>query len=217
MTVFPDPSDCLGSTSFIDSDSPSIVACLDEIGIKKSSAEQRAVEVFEYVRDEIEYEFGIRHTPEEFAASFTLKDGKGFCVRKAVLLCALGRAAGIPSAIILSDMRDRSLSPRVRDSLGTDVMYHHGLTAMFLNGRWLRVDASLSPDIYIRKAYRPVVFDGISDALQADTTLSGDPHAEYLEFHGIYADLPYEQMMSAYVKKYSEAKFSTLQGVRLDD
>ena len=76
-------------------------------------------------------------------------------------------------------MRDRSLSRRVVDMLGTDVMFNHGLAGVYLDGKWLKLDASLSPELVAKRNYRLVEFDGASDALQRDTTLSGDPHMEY--------------------------------------
>ncbi|MGE3737208.1 MAG: transglutaminase, partial [Blastocatellales bacterium] len=112
------------------------------------------------------------------------------------------RAAGIPTALVLTDLRDYTLSPRIREMLGTDIMHHHGLNAFYLDGRWLKADASLSPDIMQRKGYRLVEFNGQQDALLAPTTLAGQPHAEYLVFHGLYDDLPYEQIMAAFRAAY---------------
>jgi hypothetical protein len=86
--------------------------------------------------------------------------------------------------------------------MGTDIMHHHGLNAFYLDGRWLKADASLSPDIMQRKGYRLVEFNGQQDALLAPTTLAGQPHAEYLVFHGLYDDLPYEQIMAAFRAAY---------------
>ena len=89
--------------------------------------------------------------------------------------------------------------------MGTDTMFHHGLTAFFLDGRWLLADASLSPDFVTRKRFRPVDFDGTTDALHSTTRLDGTPHAKYVRFHGMFADLDYESMMRQFVAAYSHA------------
>jgi len=200
-----DPNTCLAPTDFMDSAHPSIRQTVTALELDALGSRERAARLFAYIRDEIAYEFAIRLTPDEYVASYILGDGKGFCVRKAVLLGALGRAAGIPTALVLCDLRDMTLSDEVRDALGTDIMYHHGLNAFHLDGDWVLIDASLTPDLNRRKGYRGVQFDGVHDALLPDTTLAGDPHTEYVTFHGLYADLPYEQMMDAFCRGYANA------------
>ena len=202
---YPDPKECFAPAASIDSDAPEIVAAVESLNLGDASPAERAVAIFNHVRDSIEYEFAIRNTPEEYKASFTIQDGRGFCVRKAIVVAAMCRAAGIPSVIILSNMRDRSLSPRVVDMLGTDVMFNHGLAGVHLDGRWFKLDASLSPGLVAKKQYRLVEFDGASDALQSNTTLAGDPHMEYVAYHGAYVDLPYKQMMRGFDAGYANA------------
>ena len=203
--LYPDPNDCLAPAETIDSDAPEIVSAVESLDLGDASPAERAVAIFNHVRDSIEYEFAIRNTPREYKASFTIQDGRGFCVRKAIVVAAMCRAAGIPSVIILSNMRDKSLSPRIIDMLGTDVMHNHGLAGVFLDGQWLKLDASLSPELVAKKRYRLVEFDGKSDALQSDTTLTGSPHMEYVAYHGTYTDLPYKQMMRGFDEGYANA------------
>ncbi len=205
--VFPerdlDPGLCLGSTHFIDSGQPRIQETIRRLELKALSPRERAKRLSTFVRDEIAYEFAIRFTPEEYVASQILQEGKGFCVRKAIVLCARGRAAEIPTAVVLCDLRDFTLSSEVKAALRTDVMYHHGLSALHVDGTWVLVDASLTPELDQRKGYRLVEFDGSRDALLPETTLNGSPHVKYVTFHGLYADLPYEQMMEAFQRGYA--------------
>lgn len=210
MELETETSACLTSTPFIDVNHPSIVSIVERLGVADMAAPARAAALFRFVRDEIQYEFMAKLAPEDYVASHILRVGRGFCVQKAVLLAALGRAAGVPTALVLSDQRDHSLSPKIRDALGTNVMHHHGLVAFYLEGRWLMADASLSPDLVARKGYRLVEFDGRSEALQAGTTLSGAPHAEYLRFHGRYDELPFAQMIAAFLAAYGQADFPVL-------
>lgn len=203
MLQYPDLEACLAPAEFVDSDAPVIVNAVERLTTAEQSSTEKAVTLFNHVRDTIEYEFAIRNTPGEYKASFTLGDGRGFCVRKSLLVAALCRAAGIPSVIILSNMKDLSLPQRVIDMLGTDIMYNHGLAGVHLEGHWYKLDASLSPELVAKKQYRLVEFDGQSDALQENTTLTGDPHMEYVAFHGAYTDLPYKQMMRGFDEGYS--------------
>lgn len=212
-----DPEKCLRPAEFINSDDPTIRSFVEDLGVRGRPERERAIELFEFVRDGLEYEFAIRLHRKEYRASYTFEEGRGFCVRKAIVLCALSRAADIPSALVLSDLRDRTLSPNVVEALGTDVMYHHGLAALYVQGRWLLVDPALSPALVARKKYIPISFDGMQNALQHATTLEGKPHAEYVKFHGYYSDLPYDQMIQALQAGYKNANSAKLQDFGLKD
>jgi len=201
-TPTPSPEACLAPTRFIDSTHPAIRRVANELAPVSLSAPERAVRLFDYVRDRIWYEFMARLEEGDYIASKILAEAKGFCVRKAVLLCALGRASGIPTALVLSDVRDDTLPPKLAEGMGTNVLYHHGLVAFHLDGRWIKADASLSPDLAEKKGYRLVHFNGCDDALLAPTTLTGKPHATYLAWHGLYADLPFAQTIRAFRDGY---------------
>lgn len=198
----PSPGACLTPTRYIESTHPAIVDCVERLRVRELATPARAAALFRFVRDEICYEFMAKLTPEEYLASHVLQESKGFCVQKAVLLCALLRAAEVPCAIVLSDLVDHSLSPKIAGALGTNVMFHHGLNAFYVEGGWLKVDASLSPDVTMRKGYHLVEFDGTAEALLPETTLAGGPHATYARFHGTYAELPFDQMMNAFMVAY---------------
>lgn len=188
-----------------------IRSCVHELIQAEDDEAQRAVRLFEFVRDKIQFEFTVKLHHEDFVASRILKHGRGFCVQKAVLLCALGRAAGIPSALVMADLRDHTLPPHLVEMVGTNVLHHHGLVAFYLGGKWVKVDAALSPDVVSAKGYHGVVFDGASDALMPLVTQEGKPHAEYLEFHGHYPDLPFRQMIEAFVKAYRESDTAAIE------
>jgi hypothetical protein len=211
----PNVEACLRATPFIDAGHPSITGLVDGLGVRELPPVDRARMLFEYVKREVRYEFSAKLVADEYVASNVLAQGRGFCVQKAVLLAALGRAAGIPTALVLSDMRDHTLPRWVAEALTTDVMHHHGLDAFYLDGQWWKVDASLSPDVTERKGYRDVAFAGNGDALLPETTLAGAPHAEYLTFHGAYDDLPFAQMLEAFGRAYANADVQKLSRFRL--
>lgn len=204
----------LAPTPFVESAHPTIVALVDDLRVRGMPPVERAAALFRFVRDDIRYEFMAKLTAEEYRASHVLREGRGFCVQKAVLLCALSRAAGVPCALVMSDLVDHSLSPSIASMLGTNVMFHHGLNAFLLAGRWLKADASLSPDLSRRKGYRQVEFDGSADALIPATTFAGTPHATYRQFHGTYDDLPFEQMLRAFRAGYQHVDMQALGRLR---
>ena len=196
------PADCLGPTRFIDCDHRSIQEKVHELGVADLPPRERAVRLFRFVRDRISYEFKAKLNEEDYVASNVLASGMGFCVQKAVLLCALARAAEIPAALVLTNLRDHTLPDKLRAGMCTDVLYYHGLAAFHLDGRWVRADASLTAELVARKGYRLVEFDGRRDALLAPTTADGEPHSEYIAVHGMFADLPFTAMIEAFREGY---------------
>lgn len=197
-----DPAACLEPTEFIDSEHPAIRDCVLRMDVADRPDREKALRVFEFVRDAIAYQFQVRFPRHEYVGSYVLADGKGFCVRKAVLQCALGRAAGIPTAIAMADLRDHSFPPAVVKALGTDTLSYHGLGVFYLDGHWVRADATLSPELVRRKGYRLVRFDGVEEALLPATTQAGGLHCEYVRWRGLYADLPFDEMMAEFNRLY---------------
>jgi transglutaminase-like putative cysteine protease len=176
---------------------------------------ERAARVFEFVRDEITYDFLAKLKREEYEASYTLRVGQGFCTQKAVLLAALGRGAGIPTALVLTDLRDNSLPERVVRAMGgSNLFEYHGLVAFHLGGRWVKADATLSPDVVRRRRYRPVEFNGRQDALLAATTLEGKPHIRYESVRGVYADLPFDEMVRVLEERFQRIDVEALAAMR---
>jgi hypothetical protein len=209
--VFPDPEECLAATAFLDAGHLSLKTCVSTLGVLDLTPVERAVRLFEFVRDEILYECLAKIRREEYVASYVLEIGRGFCTQKAVLLAALGRAAGVPTALVLTDLRDESLSERAFRAMGGKNLFeYHGVVAFHIDGRWLKADATQSPDIVQRKGYRRVEFDGRADALLAPETLEGKPHIRYEAVRGVYTDLPFDEMMRLFRAQYSQANLDAL-------
>lgn len=200
----------LAATPFVESEHEAVVARVRALGVAELSPRARAARLFEHVRSDVRYEFMAKFQREDYLASNVLERNQGFCVQKAVLLAALGRAAGVPTAIVLCDMRDHALPERLVRTIGTDVMHHHGLNAFFLDDRWLTVDASLDPRFLDKKRYPRVEFDGTADALLPASTTDGARAAEYLVIHGRYAELPFEETTAAFIAGYQKADLSAL-------
>jgi len=204
------PETCLGPTKFIDSDHQRICEQAKSLTSDTDSHPEKAAAMFQFVREQIPYEFMLRVHTSAFVASNILEERRGFCVRKAVLLTALARSAGIPSALVFCDMRDHTLPQRLTDAMGTDIMYHHGLNAFFLDGHWRLADATLSTELVERLGSRATQFDGAGDALLPAHSTSGQPHTEILHFHGMYADLPFQDMLSGFAQGYANADIEAL-------
>ncbi len=179
---------------------PAYCVDADEAGIQKKSKaltaphhreRDRARAIFDFVRDEIIYNFAPDVTSrEDFRASHTLALGNGFCMQKAALFAALCRAAGIPARVGFQDITDYKITGRFFELMGGNRLDNHGMSAVYLDGRWLRVDCTLDRALVERKNYRLVKFDGRSDALLPATDRIGKPHFVIRRQGHFYNDTP---------------------------
>jgi len=186
------PEECLSPTDVIDSDHPVVRRKAEEIVSGAESDVARAERLFLFVRDGIKYNFApLLRDREDWKASRTLERGNGFCQQKAVLFAALARAVGIPSQVAFQHLKDyKLLGTRYEPYMPDGVLPYHGLTVLYLNGRWLWEDATLDSDLCHRRRYRLVEFDPDDHALLPATDLDGNPHFEFLGSFGPYPDLP---------------------------
>ncbi len=181
----------LTATAAIDIDHPAVRATASQVVADAHSDRDKAIRLFEFVRDRIPYNlFMISMFPEDFRASFVLQVGKGYCVQKAVLLCALGRAVGIPTRLALAHIRNHRLPPRLKERLGRDDFPAHGYDQFHLDGHWVSVAATFDMALCVRSGVPVVEFDGRNDAVLPARALDGGPYIEYLHQHGHFADLP---------------------------
>src|SRR5262245_52279537 len=109
----------LEPTAFLDYDHRLVRDFVARVVGSETAAIPMAVRLFYAVRDEIRYDpFAIRLQPEVFKASTVLREGRAFCIPKAVLLAAAARSVGIPSAIGLSDVVNHFTSDKLKRAMG---------------------------------------------------------------------------------------------------
>ena len=181
----------LVSTDTIDADSSSIREKAAELTRGCATDTEKAVLLFYFVRDEIPYNvYMISMFKEDFVASTVLERGKGYCVQKAVLLAALGRAVGIPTRLAFAMIRNNRTSQRLVDKGGTNVFPRHGYDQFYLDGAWVSVAATFDRELCEKNGLKTVEFDGISSATLPPEDVAGNPYIDYVESFGHEADLP---------------------------
>ena len=158
-----------------------------------SSNEEKAVKLFYFVRDSIRYNvYMISVFIEDFKASRILEWGKGYCVQKAVLLTALGRATGIPSRLVFAKIRNHKVPEHVFQMFKTNTFPRHGYNQFFLNGRWVSAAATFDKVLCEKNGLPVVEFNGKSDAILPEKDLKGEPYIEYVEKFPPREDLPFD-------------------------
>jgi transglutaminase-like putative cysteine protease len=193
----------LSPTSVIDSDSRPVRAFADEITACMTDPVQKAVHLFYAVRDGIRYDPYMPFTrPAHYRASRTLRVGRGFCIPKAVLLCALGRCCNIPSRLGFATLT----SPRLAEYMGTDLFVYHGYTEFFLGGRWVKATPTFNIELCRRHRVDPLDFDGVNDALFQSFNREKRQFMEYVEIHGTSDDVPVDRIVAAWKQVYGPAR-----------
>jgi transglutaminase-like putative cysteine protease len=189
--------------TFVDSDNPGIVAfARGTAGTDKPSADA-AVRLYYAVRDDIVYDpYRVFDEPETYRASAVLAAGRGYCVGKAALLAAAARAIGIPSRLAFADVRNHLATPRLLSLVGTDVFIYHGITELWLDGRWVKATPTFNVSLCEKFHIQTLEFDGRSDAILHPYDRSGRQHMEYVRQRGNYADVPLDILMPAMLETY---------------
>jgi transglutaminase-like putative cysteine protease len=141
-----------------------------------------------------------------FDASYVLKRGRSFCVPKASLLCALGRACGIPSRIGFADVRNHLTAKQLLDFIGNNLFVYHGFVEFYLEGKWVKATPAFNNSLCQRHHVPPVEFNGHEDALFQAYNLEHQKFMEYVDFHGSYADVPVDQIVEAWEKAYGQRR-----------
>jgi transglutaminase-like putative cysteine protease len=188
-----DPGKYLNPTETIDSDNVKIIRLAENLTADCETERERAVRLFYFARDSIRYSlFMTSAFKEDFQASRVLDWGKGYCVQKAVLLCALGRAAGIPTRLGFAAIRNHRIPAHVLEKIGTDFFPRHGYNQFYLEGRWISAAATFDLAMCKKNNLPAVEFDGRADAELPEHDFEGRPYIEYVERFSVFEDLPFE-------------------------
>jgi len=202
MPETPEFASFLSASRFVDSDAPAIRAyARDRAG--EGSDIERACRLYYAVRDDLRYDpYDIDYTPQGFSASATLARGKGFCITKAAVLAAVARAAGIPARLGYADVRNHLATPRLVEQMGTDLFMFHGYTDLWLDGRWVKATPAFNLELCTKFGVLPLEFDGREDSVFHPFDAKGQRHMEYVRDRGVYADVPYDEIVATFRTAY---------------
>ena len=203
-----EPEMYLASTQYLDADHPLVMAEAVDVTRGANSDVERVERIYYYVRDHLRYDVleSFRYLAEgRLAASDVIEHGVALCMGKADSFVALCRAVGVPARVALQTLESPDMefvNPAVRALWQTKQgrpLPWHSLGEAFLNGRWVKLDATIDASTAARfgKPYTQE-FDGITDI----HTVEGPIVRE----NGSYADYPpqvgqwYEDLARAVLK-----------------
>ena len=186
----------------IDSDHPEIVAYARRV-VGEGSDREKALRLYYAVRDDFRYDpYSTPMKREAYRASATLAAGHGYCVNKAGLMAAVCRAAGIPARLGYSDVRNHMTTKRLAELMGNEVLYYHGYTDVWLDGRWVKATPAFNRELTERFGLKPLDWDAVGDSIYHPFDLGGRRHMEYLAYRGTFADIPFDEIRDAFRHYY---------------
>ena len=190
-------------TAIIDSDHKSIRDYAIKTIDGSTDPIKIAVKLYLAVRDGILYDpYSPFYLPEHYRASYVLERGRSFCIPKASLLCALGRACGIPSRVGFADVRNHLATKQLIEFMGSNFFVYHGFAELYLEGKWVKATPAFNSDLCKRHHVPPLEFNGREDSLFQAYNLQNQRFMEYVALHGVYADVPVDQIVSAWEEAY---------------
>lgn len=198
----------LAPTEIIDSDHETIIDYAREaIGDTGDDPVAKAVKLYYAVRDPIWYNPYLPfHRPEHYRASNILKNGQGFCVPKASLLCALGRASNIPSRIGFATVRNHLATKQLLEFLGSDLFVYHGFVEFYLNAKWVKATPAFNLELCKRHKVIPLEFDGYEDSIFHPYNSEKKLFMEYVADHGSFADIPVDEIVAGWEQTYGKER-----------
>ena len=192
----------LEPTEFIECAAEPIVALARSL--KDDTDKDTAIALFDWVRDNVRYDPYTAVDPRpSYRATAILERKRGYCVQKAVLLAALGRAAGIPTRLGFADVKNHKSPPKMLELMKTNLFVFHGFVEFFLDGRWVKATPAFDERTSQKAGVLPVALDGENDAMFHPVDPEGHPFIEYVRNRGSYADLPFDEIREAMVEVYA--------------
>ncbi|HOK56439.1 MAG TPA: transglutaminase family protein [bacterium] len=151
---------------------------------KSFSEKQKAIDIFNFVRDEIKYRFDYSYTK----ASETLKKGYGNCFNKSNLQIALLRSCGIYAGYRVYLIKKEVFLPIVPKDIYEKISQPtvHVSCAVYIEKKWVESDSTIDFELYNHiyrnmENWKYVEWDGENDI---------SIPAEYIvENQGIYSNI----------------------------
>ncbi len=124
-----DINDYLCASEIIDFENDAVAKKARKLSRGMKTDILKAKSIYEFVRDDINHSSDINSNEINYKASDVLENGHGLCFAKSHLMAAFLRGVGIPAGFCYQKL-----------SLDEGKIFH-GLNAVFLNQKWIRLDA----------------------------------------------------------------------------
>jgi len=195
--------DYLTPTYYFDYETKGIQQIVKEFNIDTLTEKEKAIQLYLKVRDAYRYDpYYLSFSKEHFKASNLVKQKKGHCIDKSIILIAGLWALGIPARIHLAKVKNHIGVERLVGAFGTNELTPHGMVDLYLDGKWLKISPAFNKSLCKMCKVEPLGFDGENDSIFQEFNNEGSMFMEYLEDYGHFEDVPLEFMISNARKHY---------------
>jgi transglutaminase-like putative cysteine protease len=163
-----DVSAYLAADELVQSDHAEVVEAARRAVGDATDPREKAVRVFAWIRDGIEYCIEADRPSLE-----VLREGRGVCVTKALLHVAVLRAAGVPARLGHVDFRAdalRQMFPGEYVDRQPEIYPLHTFAEVLLDGEWVTCDATVDEGFARDFGFTANTFDGV----HSTPTMVGD-------------------------------------------
>lgn len=197
----------LQPTAFIDPDHPEIVA-FTRANAGSGDDTARSISLYYAVRDGFRYDpYRVVMEADHFRASACIERGYGFCITKAALMTACLRADGIPARMGFGDVRNHLATERLLEFNSGDLFAFHGYADVKLDARWVKATPAFNLELCEKFGVKSLEFDGVEDSVFHPYDMAGRRHMEYVRDRGVFDDLPYDEIETAF-REYHPGLFA---------
>lgn len=199
---------------FIDADHEKVIALAKEITQGITSPKEKAIALYYHVRDVFRYSpYNISLSPQYSKASniISREEKVGHCIDKGIVLCALGRAVGIPTKLHFTNVRNHIATEKLEEYLGTDIMVFHGFMEFFIEGKWVKCTPAFNLELCQKLNVAPLEFDGENDSIFQEYDRKGGDFMEYLHDYGVFHDFPLD-LFEREIRKHYAKVFEKMEG-----
>jgi transglutaminase-like putative cysteine protease len=158
---------------YVDSDSPVVIEKSREITRDCSTDMEKAIRIHRYVRDlpfDIGSGFQMLLAGRDKASDF-IREGRGFCMHKALAFVALCRASRIPARISFEivESHDKPFHPeKIRKMYGQRPQPWHSSGEVYLDGKWIKADCTVDREQGQKYGKAVWDFDGVHPLATAE-------------------------------------------------
>lgn len=193
----------LKTTYYFDHEEESIQSLINDLKTAKYTSRERAILIYEKVRDEWLYDpYTISLSKDNYKSSEIAERASGNCVEKSVLLISCLRALGIPARLHLGKVKNHLAVDRLMEKFGTNELTPHGMVNVYLNDQWLKMSPAFNSSLCKRFNVEPLSFDGITNSYLQQYNSEGSKFMEYTADYGFFEDVPVEFMVQNIKENY---------------
>ena len=187
--------DFLSQTYCFDFESDEIQEFVRDFKDDSLLPKEKAKLLYVKVRDSFRYDpYFLSFSKEHFKASNLVKQKKGHCIDKSIILIAGLRSLGIPARIRLAKVKNHIAIDRLTEKFGTNELTPHGMVDLLLEEKWLKASPAFNRSLCKMCNVQPLDFDGENDSIFQEYNNEGKEFMEYLEDYGHFEDVPLDFM-----------------------